>query len=158
MRRWLAPLLAGVAVLTLGVVLAFAEQSDPTDPPEPGKPLSPVVATPVVSAPFGALAGEVTRGPTCPGPVRDGQVCDEPAQATIDIRDQAGRVIAHFQSDLAGRFFVPLPPGVYTVEATRPQVRQPARRFEVPRVAPEQVSVSSGMVEQVTVTIDTGIR
>jgi hypothetical protein len=155
MRRWLAPFLAGVAVLALGVLLAFAEQSDPTDPPEPGEPHSPEVVTPVALAPFGALTGEVTRGPTCPGPVRDGQVCEE---ATINIRDQSGQAIAHLQSDLAGRFFVPLPPGVYTVEATRPQVRQPARRFEVPRVSPEQVTVSSGAVEQVTVRIDTGIR
>lgn len=152
MNRLLAPLVAVVAMLSLGLVVTFAEQSDPTEPPEPGEP------SPGAVAPFGAIAGEATRGPTCAGAIRQGQVCEEPAQVTIDVRDQAGQLVAHFQSDTTGRFLVPLPPGTYKVEATRPQVAQPASRFEIPRISPQELTIASGVVEQVQIRVDTGIR
>jgi hypothetical protein len=157
MNRLLAPLVAVVAVLAFGLMLAFAEQSDPTDPPEPGE-LSPVAGKPGGLAPFGAIMGEATRGPTCAGPVRQGQVCEETAQVTIDVRDQAGHLVAHLQTDTTGRFLVPLPPGTYRVEATRRKVAQPVSRFDIPHVSPQQVTITSGVVEQVSISIDTGIR
>ncbi len=158
MRYLLAPLLAGVAVFALGGMLAFAGQSDPTDPPEEGEPPTPVVVMPTSLAPFGAVAGEVTRGPTCAGPAIQGRVCEEPAQATIDIRNQAGEVVAHFQNDPAGRFFVPLPPGVYIVEVSRPHVAQSVRELEPVKVTPQPLTITSGVVEQLMIRIDTGIR
>ena len=128
-------------MLGLGLGLALAQQSPPA-----------------ALAPAGALAGEVVRGPTCPGPVRQGQVCEAPAQATIDILTQDGQLVAHFQSDPTGHFFVPLPPGTYTVQATKPDDGQPVGRFDVPSVSPREVTIASGVVEQLQVRFDTGIR
>ena len=122
-----------------------------------GQP-EPVGGTPAMPVGFGAIAGEATRGPTCGGAVREGQVCEEPVQVTIDVRDQAGQVVAHFQTDTAGRFQVPLPPGAYTVEATRPRLAQPESPRERPRISPAQVTITAGAAEQVHITIDTGIR
>lgn len=141
MRRALVSIVAGVAALTLGLGLALAQQSGPTALP-----------------PAGALAGEVVRGPTCAGPVRQGQVCESPAQATIDVLTQDGQLVAHFQSDPAGHFFIPLPPGTYTVQAAKPEDGQPTTRFDVPRPQQQDVTITSGVVEQVQVRFDTGIR
>lgn len=155
MKRVLAPLVAGVAVLTVGLLHAFANQ---TDPPEPGGPPSPVAVSSGALVPFGAITGEVMRGPTCGGPMRLGQVCEEPAQATIDVRDQAGQLVAHFQSDPTGHFLIPLPPGVYTVVATKPGPGQPTSRFQEPSVSPRELTVTSGVVVQVRIDFNTGIR
>ena len=75
-----------------------------------------------------------------------------------DVLTQDGQLVAHFQSDPMGHFFIPLPPGTYTVQAAKPDDGQPATRFDVPRVSPQDVTVSSGGVEQVQVRFDTGIR
>ena len=155
MQRMLAPMLAGVAVLGVGLMFAFAEQADQTGPADQA---TPGAGAPLVSAPYGLLSGEVWRGPTCAGPGRPGQACEEPAEATIDVRDQSGLVVAHFQSDPAGRFVVPLPPGTYTVEAAKPGVSQPSMEFDVPSVRPAQVSIADGATVQVRVDFDTGIR
>ena len=155
MQRMLAPMLAGVAALGVGLVFALAEQSDQSGPVS--QP-SPAANVPIISAPYGALSGEVVRGPTCAGPGRPGQVCEEPAQATIDVRDQSGQVVAHFQSDPAGRFVIPLPPGTYAVEATKPGVAQPASDFDTPSVSPGQVVIADGVTVQVRIDFDTGIR
>ena len=141
MNRVLVPIVAGVVALTLGLGLALAQQSGPTALP-----------------PDGALAGEVVRGPTCGGPVRQGQVCESPAQATIDVLTQDGQLVAHFQSDPTGHFFIPLPPGTYTVEAAKPEDGQATTRFDVPRPPHQDVTITSGSVEQVRVSFDTGIR
>ena len=155
MQRMLAPMLAGVAALGVGLVFAFAEQSDQTGPVS--QP-SPTANVPVTSAPYGTLSGEVVRGPTCAGPGRPGQVCEEPAQAIIDIRDQAGLVVAHFQSDPAGRFVIPLPPGTYAVEATKPGGAPSMSEFDAPSVSPGQVVIADGVTVQVRIDFDTGIR
>src|SRR5438477_10234792 len=99
MKQLVGPVAAIVAVLTLGLGLALAQQSNPAPLP-----------------PAGAVAGEVVRGPTCGGPVRQGQVCESAAQATIDVLTQDGQLVAHFQSDPTGHFSVPLPPGTYTMQ------------------------------------------
>jgi hypothetical protein len=85
-------------------------------------------------------------------------VCEAPAQAVIDVRTQDGQLVAHFQSDPSGHFFVPLPPGTYTVQAAKPDDGQPMTPFDVAQVSPEDPTITSGAVEQVQVRFDTGIR
>lgn len=113
---------------------------------------------PASLAPSGGIAVEATRGPTCAGPGRPGQVCEEPAQVIVDVRDQAGQVVAHLQTDATGRSLAQLPPGTYSVEATRLGGAQSGGEFEVLSVSPQQVTITSGAVERVQVSIDTGIR
>lgn len=142
MKRVLVPMLASVAVLAPAFGFARAQQPN----------------SPAALPPAGAIAGEVVRGPTCGGPVRQGQVCESPAQATIDVLTQDGQLVAHFQSDPTGHFFIPLPPGTYTVQAAKPEDGQPTTRFGDPRPQPQDVTITSGAVEQVRVSFDTGIR
>lgn len=96
------------------------------------------------------IRGQVTIGPTCPGPVRIGQSCDQPYQANISVLDPQGHVVTQFRADPQGRFEVPLPPGTYTLHPETPGV--------LPRAADQTVMVGSGQFTDVTIEYDTGIR
>lgn len=59
------------------------------------------------------LQGMVTYGPIQPV-CREDEPCDAPLRARFDV-EQAGRVVARFESDANGRFEVRLLPGSYVV-------------------------------------------
>jgi len=96
------------------------------------------------------VEGHVTLSPICPGPVRPGQVCEQPYQATITVLDQQGRTVAQVQSDKDGLFQIALVPGVYTL---RPE--SPSR---LPRASAQSVTVSPSIVTRVSIQYDSGIR
>jgi hypothetical protein len=104
------------------------------------------------SLPNGAsgIEGQVTLGPTCPGPVRPGQVCERPYQATITVLDQQGQDVTQFQSGADGRFQVPLAPGRYTLRPESPGA--------LPRAGQLTVTVNPGRWTEVSIDYDTGLR
>jgi hypothetical protein len=73
-----------------------------------------------------------------------------PYQATVSVMDQRGQTVTQFQSDLNGRFRLPLEPGKYTL---RPESAGP-----LPYAAEQAVTVSEGQFTEVLITYDSGIR
>ena len=73
-----------------------------------------------------------------------------PYQATVSVMDQRGQTVTQFQSDLDGRFRLPLEPGTYTL---RPESPGP-----LPYAAEQVVTVSEGQFTEVLITYDSGIR
>jgi hypothetical protein len=102
--------------------------------------------------PSSGIEGLVTEGPMCPGPVTigDTQCQDQPYQATIVILDADNNEIIKFQTDVAGYFWIHLPPGTYTL--------QPESKKALPHAADQSVEVNSGQYTQVTIMYDTGMR
>jgi hypothetical protein len=96
------------------------------------------------------IEGVVVMSPTCPGPVREGTVCERPYRATISVRDNTGRQVTRFESDDQGRFRVPLPPGRYVLHP------ESSGRFPIAR--DQTVTVQSGQLTNVRIVFDTGIR
>ncbi|MFZ1707381.1 MAG: carboxypeptidase-like regulatory domain-containing protein [Anaerolineae bacterium] len=110
------------------------------------------IATPAIIRPGDSgIEGLVTISPTCGGPVRPGQDCTAPYQASITVLDQADRVVSQVSSDAEGRFRLALPPGNYTL---RPE--KPAKG--IARAADVSVTVVAGQVTTVEITYDSGLR
>ncbi len=62
------------------------------------------------------IMGEVTLSPTCPGPQRPGQICEQPfAGATVQVIDEWQMVVAEALTDREGLFSVEVDPGDYLV-------------------------------------------
>ena len=108
-----------------------------------------VTSTPFVSS---GIEGHVTKGPTCPGPVRIGATdCqDQPFQANITILDEKDNLITQFQTDSVGYFKLSLNPGTYIIH---PESGKP-----LPTAADQTVVVVGGQFTQVTIPYDTGMR
>ena len=98
------------------------------------------------------IEGDVVVGPTCPGPERVGQVCEQPYQATLTVLDQAGKTVTSFQTDAQGHFRVPLAPGTYTIHP------EPPASGPLPRAKDQRVTVTAGQFAPVSIRYDTGIR
>lgn len=98
------------------------------------------------------IQGQVTEGPTCPGPVRIGatECQDRPYQATIQVLNGAGKQVTRFQTDINGNFKIPLSPGTY--------VLHPESGTPMPRAADQTVEVAQGEYTQVSIVYDTGMR
>lgn len=97
------------------------------------------------------ISGIVLTGPTCPVVrVNDPSCNDKPYQGNFIIKDVAGmREIARFSTDSNGRFLVYLAPGEYSIE--------PAQPIGLGAQA-QLVEVSAGIMSDITLTFDTGIR
>jgi len=106
-------------------------------------------STPIASS---GIEGHVTKGPTCPGPVRIGATdCqDQPYQANITILDEKDNQITQFQTDSVGYFKLSLNPGTYIIH---PESGKP-----LPIAADQTVFVVDGKFSQVTIQYDTGMR
>ena len=107
------------------------------------------------SLPLGAsgVAGRVTAGPTCPV-VRVGDTSCDPRTvpgASIVVRNTAGAVAAHATAAADGSYAIGLAPGTYTVEGDS------VARFPAPP-APSTITVVAGVVTQLDIAFDTGIR
>lgn len=97
------------------------------------------------------ISGTVFTGPTCPVVRVDDPSCnDKPYQGDFVIKDVAGiREIAQFSTDSNGRFLVRLTPGEYSIEPAQPIG---------PGAQAQLVEVRAGIISNITITFDTGIR
>ena len=95
------------------------------------------------------VEGQVWIGPMCPV-VREGEPCpDSPYQATLTITKPNGRRVAQVQSDEAGYFNLPLPPGEYILYPEMEGISH----------ASEQIFlVTEGEFTFLTINYDSGIR
>ncbi len=110
-------------------------------------------ATPegVISPATSGIEGQVTIGPTCPGPVQADSPCiDKPYQATIIVLDQNREKVTQFQSGTDGKFHLSLPPGNYFLD--------PGSQSVLPRAGELAVTVTAGTFTEVQISYDTGIR
>jgi len=101
----------------------------------------------------GGIEGRVIIRPISPPispTVRPERVNYRPYQATVSVIDQRGHTVTQFQSDLNGRFRLPLEPGRYTL---RPESAGP-----LPSAAEQAVTVSEGQFTEVLIAYDSGIR
>ena len=67
------------------------------------------------------------------------------------IKTADGKPLTEFRSDSNGDFRVPLQPGRYRLE-------MPEGGPSYPRTSPQQVTVTRGQYNRVTIRYDTGIR
>lgn len=96
------------------------------------------------------VEGKVLIGPTCPV-VQQGQECpDKPYQATITINDPDNRMVAQVQTDVEGRFKIPLEPGDYILHPESPSM--------MPFAKEQTFTVEADKFTQLTVNYDSGIR
>jgi hypothetical protein len=103
------------------------------------------------------VAGRVLIGPTCPV-VTNSCPPAKPAQRTVRIETAprsrgagGGRLVKRVDSDRRGMFAATLRPGHYLLV-----VEGSASRYPLPK--PLVVDVEAGVVSQVTLALDTGIR
>lgn len=98
------------------------------------------------------IFGTAVAGPICPVEQPDDPNCAPRAVAgaTVRVADAAGTELASAVTDPAGRFFVELPPGTYTLSG------QPVEGL---MGAPSGITAEVGTGESViTLSYDTGIR
>jgi hypothetical protein len=128
-----------------GTVTGVSTPTVPTDTEVPAT----VTSTPFASS---GIEGQVTKGPTCPGPIRIGatECQDQPYQANITILDENNNQIAQFQTDSVGYFKINLDPGSY--------ILHPESGNPLPRAADQTVLVTDGQFTQVSIIFDTGMR
>ena len=101
----------------------------------------------------GGIEGRVIIRPISPPispTVRPEGANYRPYQASVSVMDQRGQTVTQFQSDLNGRFRLPLEPGRYTL---RPESPGP-----LPSAAEQTVTVSEGQFTEVLIAYDSGIR
>lgn len=129
---------------TMPAVSATPTQSSPANTPTqtPGQ-------TP--ARPSGVRVTAVL-GPTCPGPVRPGQVCTQPYEGEFVVTDRSGREAGRLTTDAQGHGTLDLPPGDYVLE---PLLGGTAR---LPAAAAQPFTVPAGGYVDVTIEFDTGIR
>jgi hypothetical protein len=96
------------------------------------------------------IEGLVLLGPTCPGPQRQGQICERPYEAILTVVDRQGREVTQVRTAADGTFRVQLTPGTYTLRPESPGV--------LPRASEQQVTVEPGKLTRVDIHYDTGIR
>jgi len=96
------------------------------------------------------IEGLVLIGPTCPGPQRQGQVCERPYEASITVLDRQGREITRFRTAADGTFRLQLAPGTYDLRPESPGL--------LPRASEQEVTVKPGKLTRVDIRYDTGIR
>jgi len=131
------PALALAAALALGGCAVFEPEASPSPAP-----------TPLVSG----VRGSVLLGPTCEGATR-ADACTEPYVARLLVLDADGALVGEVTSDADGRFALPLPPGVYTIQPSPPE-----GDALFPVAFPVSLVVGEGEWTEVGIDYDTGIR
>lgn len=97
------------------------------------------------------IFGTITLGPLKPVS-KPGEINEEPYQATVAVRDEAGiREISRFSSDPKGAFRQELPPGTY-------QLFPLPGGSPFPQAGTQTVTVLPGQFTEVKIQYDTGIR
>ncbi len=105
--------------------------------------------TPAVE-PKSGIKGLVTIGPTCPVEQPESPCPDRPYEATIQVLDEGGDVVAEVRSGADGRFEVEVPPGTYALH--------PVTATTPPSATDQVVEVRAGELTEVVVQFDSGIR
>lgn len=112
-----------------------------------------VVPIPVPMS-FGYVAGQITIGPNCPGPEREGYPCSAPAEAytsreALAYESDGKTIKQRTHLDTEGNYRMPLPPGNYFLQISPagigPGEKKPAL-------------IKSNQTTVVNFDIDTGIR
>jgi hypothetical protein len=106
------------------------------------------------TAPTGSgITGVTVVDGGCPVVRLDSPCPDRPIQAHLIITDAStGTLAATADSDQAGHFRIPLPPGQYVVHPTNPS------GASLPRAAPVTSTVRPGQYTTLTIRFDSGIR
>lgn len=117
----------------------------------------PVSVSPAVSE-LGTITGIVLLGPTCPVATNPPDpACDDKPYATrlaVTTTDQS-RVITEFDSDTTGHFSVDVPPGSYDIRSAQMANVLP---YCMNKRGKDPIQVQAGIVTDVTIDCDTGIR
>lgn len=111
------------------------------------------ISVPITNTSNSGISGTVTIGPTCPVEriPPDPQCADKPYQAGFNVKNQSGQVIKSFSSDVDGKFFVDLAPGIYTVTSV-------GNLGTMPRALQQTAEVAKGKYTQMDFQFDSGIR
>jgi hypothetical protein len=127
-----------------------------------GRKQAPTSGFQIQRPPTTRVTGQLIAGPTCPVE-RPGENCPPPrkVQGTVEI-DSApasrsspnGAPVKTVSSDSSGHFSAELPPGDYTLTARASGPEPPAGTMS----RSGSVRVESGVVSEVTLVFDTGIR
>lgn len=143
---------------TSGCACTFVTPGSPvpaptSDTPLPYDTVTPGPAPTASRTPLpgeSGIAGRVTLGPTCPVQRVDSPCPDRPYEATIQVVDADGRVVAETRSRADGSYFAAVAPGAYTVHPVSPNT--------LPRAGDVTVSVAAGNVTGLDIRYDSGIR
>ena len=131
--------------VVLGAGLAACQMTTNTE--------SRSATAPEGESPPTGLKGRTMIAAPCPGPAIDDKPCpDQPLSASFEVLDGNNKVIARFQSDAEGRFEIALPPGTYTI------IPDAAAPLFNPRNQPQQVTVQTKTMTDITLRFDSGIR
>ncbi|MBT4521985.1 MAG: carboxypeptidase regulatory-like domain-containing protein [Halieaceae bacterium] len=96
------------------------------------------------------IIGKLSLSPTCPGPLRPGQICIGPfADATVELIDDMDQVVGTAITNSQGLFIIRADPGNYTVDVVR--------SGGFPHCPPTAVKIPDGVVS-VRFTCNTGLR
>jgi hypothetical protein len=95
------------------------------------------------------IIGQVIIGPLI-AVERPGMTNYRPYRATISVLSQRGKTVAEFESDVNGRFQVPLEPGEY--------ILHPEPSGSLPYAIEQSVTVFKDQFTEVSITYDSGIR
>lgn len=98
------------------------------------------------------IMGVVTIGPTCPVEriPPDPNCADRSYQATLRVRNSAGKIVIEQKINSDGTFKFSLPPGKYTIENGGVAV--------MPTLSPVSVEVGPNGYVEVNLSFDSGIR
>jgi hypothetical protein len=89
----------------------------------------------------------------CPVVRADSPCPDRPLQARLTVTDtSSGSLVATADTDPAGHFRIPLPPGQYLIRAAN------ANGAPLPRAAPTTTTVGPARYSTLTIRFDSGIR
>lgn len=104
---------------------------------------------------WGTIFGVVMLGPTCPVEMYppDPKCADRPYATTLALTTPDGaKVIKTFSSDAAGKFYVEVPPGQYTIRSAATANILPYCQNN------DTINLSANGSVEVAVSCDTGIR
>jgi hypothetical protein len=141
-----------------------AEPSGPTASTPATGGTATAAASPTAPAPRGGpgtptpagdsgITGVTVVDAGCPVLRADSPCPDRPFQAHLTVTDTgSGALVATAETDPAGHFRIPLPPGQYLIQGANPN------GAPLPRAAPTTTTVASGRYTTLTIRFDSGIR
>jgi carboxypeptidase family protein len=98
----------------------------------------------------GGIQGKVRLGPMCPVQQVNSPCPDRPIKADIAVATATGAKVATGHSGVDGKYRISLPPGSYTVTATRPGAFGSGK--------PVTVEVPGATFVHLDLLVDSGIR
>jgi hypothetical protein len=96
------------------------------------------------------IRGQALAGPQCPVEVQGSPCPDLPYEGTVIVTDAESGEEFTVETDSEGRFALSLEPGTYEVSIVS--------ETSPPFAKPQTVTVEPGSFNEITVSVDTGIR